>query len=347
MTRSTGCSGLIKRASPPSRARASRMAARSTTAGTPVKSWSSTRAVRNAISFSTLPFTSQLARARTSSGLTNLPSSFLSRFSRRILRLKGSLAAFPPASWERESSRKIVYCRPATSSVDRLPKEFGCVIVFFRTWRRQCAGQWARSRCRADIAARQADYNLIESCVTHLASLPCRRFTGWINRGFLLIGRSQIQPRRLNRVRWAMVYEVAVRRRPFDDGRQRVRLLLRVHRHRVGRQRSAQRAADALLSIDCDLHRPTRKDADPPCNAFLVVLAGVHRRDVASLEQLVGVCETEPTDVIDLGPDEDHRRTSPRAERRQLQRMHHRRRGAHVDRREPRGGDVVLRLQIA
>jgi hypothetical protein len=24
-----------------------------------------------------------------------------------------------------------VYCRPATSSVDRLPKEFGCVILIF------------------------------------------------------------------------------------------------------------------------------------------------------------------------------------------------------------------------
>src|SRR5258707_1259275 len=131
MTRSTGWSGLIRRASPPRRASASRMAARSTTAGTPVKSWSSTRAVRNAISFSTFPFRSQVARARTSSALTNLPSSFLRRFSRRTFRLKGSRSAFPPPSWERESSRKIVYCRPATSSVDRLPKEFGCVIFVF------------------------------------------------------------------------------------------------------------------------------------------------------------------------------------------------------------------------
>ncbi len=43
-------SGLILRGSPPSRCIASRIAARSTIAGTPVKSWSSTRLGRNAIS---------------------------------------------------------------------------------------------------------------------------------------------------------------------------------------------------------------------------------------------------------------------------------------------------------
>jgi hypothetical protein len=60
-----------------------------------------------------------------SSAFTNLPSSLRSRFSRRILRLKGSLAAFPSASFASASSRKIVYFRPATSRVERLPKEFG------------------------------------------------------------------------------------------------------------------------------------------------------------------------------------------------------------------------------
>jgi hypothetical protein len=44
---------LIFVGSPPSAAIASRIAARSTTQGTPVKSCSSTRAVRNAISLST------------------------------------------------------------------------------------------------------------------------------------------------------------------------------------------------------------------------------------------------------------------------------------------------------
>jgi hypothetical protein len=46
MTRSTGDSGLIFLGSPPSFAIASRIAARSTTAGTPVKSCISTRAGR-------------------------------------------------------------------------------------------------------------------------------------------------------------------------------------------------------------------------------------------------------------------------------------------------------------
>ena len=50
MTSSTGWSGLIFCGSPPIRFMASRIAARSTTAGTPVKSWSRTRLGRNAIS---------------------------------------------------------------------------------------------------------------------------------------------------------------------------------------------------------------------------------------------------------------------------------------------------------
>ena len=50
MTSSTGWSGLIFFGSPPSLFIASRIAARSTTAGTPVKSWSRTRAGVKAIS---------------------------------------------------------------------------------------------------------------------------------------------------------------------------------------------------------------------------------------------------------------------------------------------------------
>ena len=79
--------------SPPSAAIASRMAARSTTAGTPVKSCSSTRLVRNAISFSALPSRPTCASASMSARFTNASSSFRSRFSSRILRLKGSSAA--------------------------------------------------------------------------------------------------------------------------------------------------------------------------------------------------------------------------------------------------------------
>ena len=52
MTRSAGTSGLMRVTSPPARATAARIAARSTTAGTPVKSWRTTRAGRNGTSTS-------------------------------------------------------------------------------------------------------------------------------------------------------------------------------------------------------------------------------------------------------------------------------------------------------
>src|SRR5512146_2140524 len=52
MTRSAGTSGFTRAGSPPSSAIASRIAARSTTAGTPVKSWRITRAGMNGTSAS-------------------------------------------------------------------------------------------------------------------------------------------------------------------------------------------------------------------------------------------------------------------------------------------------------
>jgi hypothetical protein len=76
MTRSTGTSGLIWRGIAAELFMASRMAARSTTAGTPVKSCISTRAGRKAISFSTLPrLSSQSATASMSALVTVRPSS--------------------------------------------------------------------------------------------------------------------------------------------------------------------------------------------------------------------------------------------------------------------------------
>ena len=81
MTRSTGTSGLIFFGSPPSDFMASRIAARSTTAGTPVKSCINTRAGRNAISRSLRRFFTQSAIALMSSFLTVRPSSKRMRFS--------------------------------------------------------------------------------------------------------------------------------------------------------------------------------------------------------------------------------------------------------------------------
>ena len=93
MTSSTGTSGLIFVASPPRAAMPSRMAARSTTAGTPVRSCMMTRAGENWISVSGSAFGSQPARARTWSAVTLAPSSVRSRFSSRTFRLNGRRSA--------------------------------------------------------------------------------------------------------------------------------------------------------------------------------------------------------------------------------------------------------------
>ena len=89
MTSSTGTSGLTLAGLPPRRARASRMAARSTTPGTPVKSCISTRSGVRAISWAESPapcpcpsgLTPQAATASMSSGATWGLSSWRSRFS--------------------------------------------------------------------------------------------------------------------------------------------------------------------------------------------------------------------------------------------------------------------------
>ena len=85
MIRSTSTCGLIAAGSPPSSSIASRIAARSTTAGTPVKSCISTLAGWNGISIEGSAFASQLAIASTSSALTDVPSSRRSAFSSRTL----------------------------------------------------------------------------------------------------------------------------------------------------------------------------------------------------------------------------------------------------------------------
>ena len=69
MTRSTGTSGLMRSGSPPRRFMAWRMAARSTTAGTPVKSCRMTRAGRKGISMSCFEVVSQLRMFSTSACL--------------------------------------------------------------------------------------------------------------------------------------------------------------------------------------------------------------------------------------------------------------------------------------
>ena len=91
----------------------SRIAARSTTAGTPVKSCRSTRAGMNAISLLTPG--SQRASASMSSAFTARPSSRRSMFSRRILSEYGSrpTAGYPEASRARRLYTSTVVPSPA------------------------------------------------------------------------------------------------------------------------------------------------------------------------------------------------------------------------------------------
>ena len=89
MTSSAGASGLIRDGSPPSSATASRIVARSTMQGTPVKSCMTTRAGVNWISVSGSAAASQPARARMCSAVTFAPSSVRSRFSSRIFSENG------------------------------------------------------------------------------------------------------------------------------------------------------------------------------------------------------------------------------------------------------------------
>ena len=85
MTNSAGESGLIISGKPPNFITASRIAAKSTIAGTPVKSCSITLAGEKEISVSDWPEASQLDRASISFFVTSIPFSFLRRFSRSIL----------------------------------------------------------------------------------------------------------------------------------------------------------------------------------------------------------------------------------------------------------------------
>ena len=98
MTSSAGMSGLILVGSPPRACMASRIAARSTTAGTPVRSCRMTRAGVNWISVSGSLAGSQFASALTWLAVMLAPSSLRSRFSSRIFRLKGRLAEPSAAS---------------------------------------------------------------------------------------------------------------------------------------------------------------------------------------------------------------------------------------------------------
>ena len=119
MTSSAGTSGLIFFGSPPIADIASRIAARSTIAGTPVKSCITTRAGVKAISLDGSAFASQVASASMSWARIVSPSSQRSRFSSRIFSENGSRATSNLDC--RASSRKISSDLSPTFSVDWAP----------------------------------------------------------------------------------------------------------------------------------------------------------------------------------------------------------------------------------
>src|SRR4051794_33738844 len=122
MTSSAGTSGLIFAASPASwSAIASRIAARSTTAGTPVKSCISTRAGVKAISLDGSSFAFQVASASMSSRVTAPLPSVRRRFSSRTFSENGSRAtSYDDCS---ASRRKISSSRSPARSVARASNE--------------------------------------------------------------------------------------------------------------------------------------------------------------------------------------------------------------------------------
>ena len=126
ITSSAGMSGSITLGSPPKPAIASRIAARSTTAGTPVKSWSRTRAGAKVISLDGSAVAFQAATASTSARVTVVPSSRRSTFSSRTRSVYGRRAT-SYRDWS-ASSRKISWLAPPTERVDRASKLSGCVI---------------------------------------------------------------------------------------------------------------------------------------------------------------------------------------------------------------------------
>ena len=128
MTRSDGRIGLISSGGPPSFAKASRMAARSTTAGTPVKSCRMTRAGRNAISHDGAADGSQLATASMCSRVTLLSSSWRKRFSSRMRSEKGKVSTSPTLALRTASRRKISAVRPSSREIVALLRKLSPLI---------------------------------------------------------------------------------------------------------------------------------------------------------------------------------------------------------------------------
>src|ERR1041384_6322199 len=150
MTSSTGCSGLMRSGSPPRSTIASRIAARSTTQGTPVKSCSSTRDGMKEISFSTFAVAFHSATARISLAFTNAPSSRRSRFSRRIFIEYGRRATPVKPDFSSKGRLQIsTVCPPARISVRVLNVSRVVIPILNDTSLKRCqpSGTWFATAC--------------------------------------------------------------------------------------------------------------------------------------------------------------------------------------------------------
>ena len=117
MTRSTGTLASMTEGSPPIRATADRIAARSTTQGTPVKSCSSTRAGMNANSGRSAEVASQSRRASTSLSSTTPWPQWRRPFSRSTRMEYGSLPKSRPVAAASCRSPAIRAAPPGRSRV--------------------------------------------------------------------------------------------------------------------------------------------------------------------------------------------------------------------------------------
>src|SRR5512144_433167 len=183
MTISAGANGLILSGSPPICAIASRIAARSTTHGTPVKSCMRTRAGVNWISVLGWAAGSHAASARTWSAVMLAPSSVRSRFSSKTLRLNGSRSAPGTAC-----RRKIEYVESSTARRPSAPKLLTLIVVLSDT--RPCP---RRSPARHHEAApgtgtaRRAPHTRTGSLEGLLARSVHRRLAGLENDAHLAV----------------------------------------------------------------------------------------------------------------------------------------------------------------
>jgi hypothetical protein len=128
-TRSTGTSGSIVFGSLPICLATVRIAARSASSGTPVKSCSTTRATTNGISLTRSVFGCQLASSATCSLLTFLPSQLRSTLSRTMRIETGSRFTFG----------KVLASSGSEKNWPSLPE---AVLKLLRVFAKAWAGTW-------------------------------------------------------------------------------------------------------------------------------------------------------------------------------------------------------------